>query len=240
MASRNPTNSKDLRVSAQPLHFKNPNTLISIEGAIGVGKTSLSRMLATRWNARSAFEVFEENPFLTGGFYEKTSELAFNTEIFFLLTRFKQQKALSNSEGLLVADYFFEKNLIFAEMNLSGEDLATFRSVYDQFLPQVRSPDLIVFLQADLETIMRRIYFRDRNFERSISPAYIEQLMTNYYRFLTAYSKAPVLTIQTTGLDFVNDPQDFQKVCALIEDRLSGQVQLSLSSLDMRAREAHA
>ena len=227
------------------------NKYVVIEGVIGVGKTSMARMLSQRWQAQTCFEIFEENPFLTGGFYKNTPEFAFNTEVFFLLSRFRQQRGLNSSlenpvPSLFVSDYFFEKNSIFAQLNLKDEDLAIYLSLYERFLPEIRTPDLVVFLQADLETLMRRIYFRDREFERSLSPTYLENLMNEYYRFFSSYTKAPVLTIPTTGLDFVNDPADFKKICSVIEERLSGKVQLSLKTKERaretteRPREAHA
>jgi deoxyadenosine/deoxycytidine kinase len=216
--------------------FGTADKLIVVEGPIGVGKTSLVRMLSDRWKARSVFEVFEENPFLTKGFYEDTTKFAFNTEIFFLLSRFRQQQELREAKGLIVSDYLFEKNWIFARMNLTPSDLEIYRAVYDQFLPQIRQPDLVISLKADLESLMRRIYFRDRNFERSISPAYLEHLMSDYYYFFSTYTKAPVLNIATAGLDFVNDPRDFNKLVGLIEDRIQGQVQLAFQNLN---RETH-
>lgn len=211
-----------------PSKSASSDRLIVIEGGIGVGKTSLTRMLANRWQADSYFEEFEDNPFLTGGFYKNTDLLAFNTEMFFLISRYRQQKALSQKKGLLVSDYLFEKNWIFAQMNLKEEDLETYQKVYESFLPQVRKPDLIVFLKADLETLLRRIYFRDREFERSLSPTYLERLIHEYYRFFSTYKEVPILTVEAGNLDFVNDSKDFDRTCTAIEDRLSGQIQLSL------------
>jgi deoxyguanosine kinase len=214
---------------------------IAVEGVIGVGKTSLTRLLANRWHAEICLEGFEENPFLTGGFYKNTSELAFNTEVFFLLSRFRQQRQLPRHEKTLITDYVFDKNLVFAKMNLSEDDFSIFQSVYEKFEQNIRVPDLVVLLQADLETVMRRIYFRDREFERSISPDYIENLLSSYYRYFSSYTKAPVITVQTSGLDFVNDIEDFQKVCTLIESRLNGEIQLSLDPKTIvREKESHA
>lgn len=228
MAFKNPELFKASLEGEAKQSLENTKT-IAVEGVIGVGKTTLTRLLANRWKAEICLEEFETNPFLTGGFYKDTAEKAFNTEIFFLLSRFRQQQKMAPASSVLLTDYVFDKNLIFAEMNLSAEDMQIYKSVYDRFSAETPAPDLVVLLQADLETLMRRIYFRDREFERSISPAYIEKLMNAYYRYFSAYSKAPVLTIQTSGLDFVNDVEDFQKVCTLIEARLNGEVQLSLS-----------
>src|SRR5689334_19943574 len=120
-----------------------PAKRIAIEGVIGVGKTSLARMLVDRWKAEACFEIFEDNPFLTNGFYENPQELAFNTEIFFLLTRFRQQRDLKIASKLLVSDYLFEKNAIFAKMNLSDEDFALYASMYDRLQTAVAVPDLV-------------------------------------------------------------------------------------------------
>ena len=148
-------------------------------------------------------------PFLTNGFYEDTTRFAFNTELFFLLSRFRQQQQLKQAKGLIISDYFFEKNAIFAKMNLKAEDHRIFNDVYQRFLPEVRQPDLIILLKADLESLMRRIYFRDRRFERSLSPSYLEGLMNEYTQFFSSYTNVPILTIPTAGLDFVNDPRDY-------------------------------
>lgn len=227
----------NLKEFQEPLSSRITDRLIAVEGPIGVGKTSLVRMLADRWKSASLFENFEENPFLTKGFYEDTAKFAFNTEIFFLLSRARQQDDCKDRKGLIVSDYLFEKNVIFARMNLSQKDLGLYTAVYDRLVPEIRTPDLIILLKADLETLMRRIYFRDRDFERSISPSYLEQLMNDYYHFFSSYTKAPVLSISTVGLDFVNDPKDFNRLVALIEDRIQGQVQLTLKTAN---REANA
>lgn len=215
----------------QPLAFTQNHRLVAIEGAIGVGKTSLTRLLAQRWGVKGMYEIFEDNPFLTRGFYENTHAEAFNTEVFFLLSRFQQHRELHQNSGLVLSDYSFDKNWIFAEMNLKPQDREIYRQVYERFEPEVRSPDLVVFLQSDIETLLRRIYFRDRAFERSLTPDYLEKLMNAYYRYFSAYSKAPVLHIQTHGLDFVHNSQDFKTIACMIEDRLSGYLQLSLKSL---------
>jgi deoxyadenosine/deoxycytidine kinase len=219
--------------------------LIAIEGAIGVGKTSLVRLLSRRWKAAQQFEVFEENPFLTGGFYEQPQKLAFNTEIFFLLSRFRQQQGLANERGLVLSDYLFEKSQIFAEMTLDKSDHKIFKAVYDQLLPEVPRPDLVIHLTANAETLLRRIYFRDRQFERSISADYIERLIQKYRDFFQFYQGAPVLTIDASSIDFVADSGDFERVASLIEDRLKGQIQLSLmdrakNRAETKDREARA
>lgn len=214
------------------------NKFIVVEGVIGVGKTSLARLLRDRWMAQTYFENFEQNPFLTRGFYEDQANMAFNTEIFFLLNRFRQQRDINKQQGLVLSDYLFEKSWIFAQMNLSADDREIFHDTYKSFTSQVRRPDLVVLLQTDLETLLRRIYFRDREFERNLSPAYLENLNDQYYQFFSSYNEAPVLRIQTSGLDFVNDPGDLEKICVMIEDRVKGQVQLSFKSSSSRSGDS--
>jgi len=213
---------------------------VALEGVIGVGKTSLTRMLQYRWGCEGIFEGCEQNPFLTRGFYQDQKTHGFNTEIFFLLTRFRQQEPLAQFEGSLVSDYLFQKNWVFAQMNLSGTDLDIFKITYDNFIKHVRQPDLVVLLEADLETILRRIYFRDREFERSLSAAYIEKLSAEYYRYFSGFDASHVLRINTCGMDFVQDPQDFLKVANAIEERLKGVRQLRLEQGRERNPTPHA
>ncbi len=211
---------------------------VAIEGVIGVGKTSLTRLLQDRWACQALFEGYEQNPFLTRGFYEDQKTHGFNTEIFFLLTRFRQQERLQQIQDSLVSDYLFQKNWIFAQMNLSGVDLDIFKLTYENFSQHVRKPDLVVLLEADLETLLRRIYLRDREFERSLSPSYLEKLSGEYYRFFSSYGDTPVLRINTQSLDFVKDSEDFIRIAEAIEERLQGTQQLRLSRLDeMRSPE---
>lgn len=208
--------------------FARQNRLIAIEGVIGVGKTSLGRLLSSKWKSPCHFEVFEENPFLTGGFYDNQKGMAFNTEVFFLLSRFRQHRELKETHGLQLIDYLFEKNMIFASLNLDEKDLAVYQSVYKTLLPQIRNPDLVIYLKADPETLLRRIYFRDRQFERSITSQYVEKLIQRYQKFFQTYSDAPVVTIDVSGMDFVSDMEDLRQISSLVESRLSGNVQLPL------------
>lgn len=209
---------------------------IAIEGPMGVGKTSLARLLRDRWNCEVMLEDYEQNPFLTRGFYQDRKAYGFNTEIFFLLSRYRQQEALARAVEATVSDYLFDKNWIFAAMNLEGVDREIFKITYDNFSKTIRVPDLVILLEADLETILRRIYFRDREFERDISPAYLERLCFEYTRFFRTFSKAPVLKISTNKLDFVKDPEDFEKIALAVEERLLGLEQLSFAP---RMKQAH-
>jgi len=216
------------RPSEIPTGLKGKDLLIAVEGVIGVGKSSLVRLLKDHWKVSSQFETFEQNPFLTQGFYTNKQKHAFDTEVFFLLSRLRQHRALLHSTGVQLIDYFFDKSWIFAQMNLSPEDLEIYRNLYESFKPQTRKPDLVVLLQADLETLVRRIYFRDREFERSLHANYLEVLSNQYYEYFSQYAEAPVLRISTTGTDFVNNPEDLKRICNLIDERLRGTVQLRL------------
>ena len=216
-------------------HEQNPYLVgrsIVIEGPIGVGKTSLARLLADRWKCQSIFESFEENPFLTEGFYENKRDFAFNTEVFFLLSRFRQFRSTSKTQETSIADYLFHKNAIFSKLNLSEDDWAIYEPLYREFAKQVPNPDLIVYLTADIDTLMKRVYLRDRQFERSMPRDYLDQLRASYEDYFSTYTDSPVLRINARDFDFVNQPQDFSRITSMIEDRLKGVRQLSFQGLN--------
>ncbi len=178
---------------------------IAIEGVIGVGKTSLTRLLQPVFNAEIVLEIFEENPFLTD-FYGDRKRYAFQTQIFFLLSRYRQQReAIPNllSRGNLITDYTFEKDAIFANLNLSGDELETYNLVHEALAERIKKPDLIVYLRAETDTAMQRIAMRDRSYERNIEREYIAELNLAYERFFQSYRGTDVLTLDTTPLDFV-------------------------------------
>lgn len=178
---------------------------IAIEGVIGVGKTSLTRLLQSVFNAEIVLEIFEENPFLTD-FYGDRKRYAFQTQIFFLLSRYRQQReAIPDllSRGNLITDYTFEKDAIFANLNLSGDELETYNLVHEALAERIKKPDLIVYLRAETDTAMQRIAMRDRSYERNIEREYIAELNLAYERFFQSYRGTDVLTLDTTPLDFV-------------------------------------
>jgi deoxyguanosine kinase len=181
---------------------------IAIEGVIGVGKTSLARLLQPTFDAELLLEVFEENPFLSN-FYGDRKRYAFQTQIFFLLSRYRQQheavpRALAS--GSLIADYTFEKDALFARLNLEGDELDTYSLVHDALAEGILPPDLIVYLKVETDVAMQRIAMRDRTYERQIERAYIEELNQAYEAFFTSHHTGSVLTIDTTHLDFVARP----------------------------------
>lgn len=188
---------------------------IAIEGAIGVGKTTLSRLLASRFQADLLLEVFEENPFLAD-FYADRAAYAFQTQIFFLLSRYHQQQEVPlalTSGNNLIADYTFEKDFLFARLNLSGDELETYVSVHNALAEKLPLPDLIVYLQAETAVLMQRIAQRDRPYERNMDQNYIESLNIAYSGFYNeGHTGAPVLQINTNQLNYVAKEQDLDWV----------------------------
>lgn len=186
---------------------------IAIEGVIGVGKTTLALLLQPSFEADLLLEVFEENPFLTD-FYTDRERYAFQTQMFFLLSRYQQQRhTVSESMARgnrLIADYTFEKDALFARINLQGDELEMYDRVHDALAEKVVIPDLVVYLQADTEVLMQRISLRDRAYERNMERSYIEQLNQGYEAFFTNYQerRSPVLKLDTNHLDYVRREAD--------------------------------
>jgi len=197
---------------------------IAIEGVIGVGKTTLARMLQAHFDAQLQLEVFEENPFLAD-FYGDRERYAFQTQIFFLLSRYHQQRR-SVSEVLesgknLLTDYTFAKDALFAQINLHGDELEMYYRVHEALGEKVRLPDLIVYLQADAEVLMQRIAMRDRSYERNMEVAYIQQLNQAYNdHFTYHYQGPPVLKLDSNHLDFVAREKDLHFIIGEIEKSL--------------------
>jgi deoxyguanosine kinase len=198
---------------------------LAIEGAIGVGKTTLARLLQPGFGAGLLLEVFEENPFLTD-FYADRERYAFQTQIFFLLSRYHQQrrtvpKILAGGANL-IADYTFEKDSLFAWINLRGDELDMYHKVHDALAEKIAPPDLVVYLQADTDVLMQRIAMRDRPYERSMEHSYIEQVNHAYEQFFSNQSnvRSPVLTLDTNSIDYVRDEEDLRQVENRIRQRL--------------------
>jgi deoxyadenosine/deoxycytidine kinase/NTP pyrophosphatase (non-canonical NTP hydrolase) len=198
------------------------NVYIAIEGAIGVGKTTLARLIRDEFDAELLLEVFEENPFLTD-FYADRERYAFQTQIFFLLSRYRQQQRVvpeTLQRSSLISDYTFSKDRLFAHLNLKDDELEMYERVHAILAEKIVLPDLIVYLKADTDTLMKRIAFRDRTYEREMDRGYLEALRTAYERFFADYDQVPVLPIDTNKLDFVHNPQDLAQVVGHIKSAL--------------------
>lgn len=195
---------------------------LAIEGVIGVGKTSLARVLQPVFDSRLLLEVFEENPFLSD-FYSDRRRYAFQTQIYFLLSRYRQQhhavpQALSS--GDLIADYTFAKDALFAGLNLSGDEIDTYQLVHNALAERIPRPDLVLYLRVTTDVAMQRIAMRDRPYERNMEYAYIEQLNQAYEEFFDQHDELPVLTLDATSLDFVSRPDDLDLVADRVRERL--------------------
>ena len=210
-----PENDRECTLAQQTV----PHTIyIIIEGVIGVGKTTLARMLHTPLNAGLLFEVFEENPFLSK-FYEAREQYAFQTQMFFLLSRYRQQQNVPRliEKGSLISDYMFAKDWLFAKLNLAGDEWAVYRQIHEALAEQIETPDLLIYLQADTDVLMGRITQRDRPYERDMDRAYIESLRQAYEQFFDSYRGTPTLVIDTNPLNFVTRPEDFQAILGQIQ-----------------------
>jgi deoxyguanosine kinase len=194
---------------------------IAIEGVIGVGKTTLARLLQPAFQSTLVLEVFEENPFLSD-FYSDRQRYAFQTQIFFLLSRYYQQRRsvpeiLKRGEAL-ISDYTFTKDALFARINLIGDELDMYYRVHDALAEKIPLPNLIVYLRADLEVLMQRIASRDRPYERNIERDYINQLAQAYDDFFfnnqarNVGGNVTVLTLDTNELDYVRRTEDLRLV----------------------------
>lgn len=200
------------------------NRYIVVEGPIGVGKSSLTGILSQRFQARQVLEVVEENPFLSS-FYSDRKKHAFQTQIFFLLSRFKQQQELFQQDlfnAVTVSDYLFAKDRIFACLNLDGNELALYDRVFEALEMRVAKPDLVIYLQARIDVLLYRIKKRGREFERKFDPTYLEELVKAYNEFFFHYTDTPLLVINTSDIDFVNNESDLENLLQVIRKMRKG------------------
>ncbi|MEJ5224185.1 MAG: deoxynucleoside kinase [Anaerolineales bacterium] len=195
---------------------------IAIEGVIGVGKTTLARLLQPSFQAEILLEVFEENPFLSD-FYADRERYAFQTQIFFLLSRYRQQRETVVStlrDGrTLISDYTFAKDALFARINLRGDELEMYHRVHEALAEKIPTPDLTVYLYASTDVLMQRIALRDRPYERAMERAYIAELGAAYDEFFATLT-APHITIDTTHMDFVRYPEHLKEIENRIREAL--------------------
>jgi deoxyguanosine kinase len=187
---------------------------VAIEGVIGAGKTTLARLLAARFNGRTVLEEFDQNPFLSR-FYEDPPRWAFQTQLSFLASRFQQQKALLARDlfqQLVVCDYTFDKDRIFAHLNLRGDELQLYETLHGLMEPVVPTPDLVVYLQSASARLLDNIRQRGRAYERDMDPQYIDALCEAYNYYFFRYTKSPLLIVNATRIDFVRNPRDLEEL----------------------------
>ena len=199
---------------------------VVIEGVIGVGKTTLANYLSEAWNAALVLEEFEENPYLEE-FYRDRRRYAFQTQITFLLSRYQQQQKLLQRDIFsphVVSDYLFQKDRIFANVNLNDKELWIYERLFPILERDVPTPDLVVYLQASTETLMERIHRRSRPMEQDMSPEYIGALNDAYNYFFFHYDATPLLVVDTNTTDFVADPAQREDLMERIEEHSGGTV----------------
>ena len=197
---------------------------VAVEGVIGVGKTTLARRLAKSLEAAVLLEVVEENPFLSR-FYDDPEAYAFQTQLFFLLSRYRQQLELSQRDLFaesVVSDYIFAKDQIFATINLSEEELGLYRTIVPLLEARLAKPELVVYLQATVDVLLERIKRRGRPFEREISREYLETLSEAYNHYFFHYEDTPLLIVNTNEMDLVGSDDQYERLLGMIREHTSG------------------
>jgi deoxyadenosine/deoxycytidine kinase len=200
------------------------NRYLVIEGVIGAGKTSLSRMLSERLSAQLVLEEVEENPFLKD-FYRDRARYAFQTQMHFLFSRYQQQRDLKQTDLFsekLVADYLFQKDRIFASLNLVDRELAMYERLVTWLELDVVKPDIVVYLQAHTDTLMQRIARRNRPFEKDMERDYIARLNDAYNHYFFHYTDTPLLVVNTNQIDFVHEADDYEDLVKRILSHRQG------------------
>ena len=187
---------------------------IAIEGTIGVGKTSLSKLISNKYNAKLVLEKFEDNPFLSK-FYQNRTTYAFQTQLWFLMERYKQQQGLEQMDlfsSYMISDYMFIKDRLFASLNLSDDEMKLYDKVATALEKSILYPDLVIFLQAGTDNLMSNITKRSRDYEKNIDWNYVDSLNSIYNEFFFRYDKSPLLIINSNDLDFVNKKDDLNLI----------------------------
>jgi len=197
---------------------------IAIEGPIGVGKTSLANLMSKELSARLVREEFDENPFLPD-FYKDPERFAFQTQLFFLLQRYRQQQELRQVDmfqKLLITDYMFVKDRLFASLNLGEKEMQLYDTVANLLERNIIKPDLVIYLQADTDTLMKNIAQRGREMETDITYEYIDALSQVYTEYFFRYQDTPLVIINTNNIDFVHNEDDLKEVIKYIRQPVSG------------------
>ncbi|UCD68431.1 MAG: deoxynucleoside kinase [Betaproteobacteria bacterium] len=193
---------------------------IVVEGPIGAGKTSLAQRLASRLSAELVLEAPEENPFLRR-FYEEPARHALATQLFFLFQRVQQLRDLKQIDlftGIIVSDFLFDKDALFARLNLADDELHLYQQIYGQLAPQAPVPDLVIYLQASHRKLAERVKRRDIAYERNIEERYLGRLADEYQRFFYRFDSAPLLIVNCDRLNFVDEQADFDLLLRRISE----------------------
>lgn len=196
-----------------------PYGYIAIEGNIGAGKTSLASKLAEDFNGKLVLEEFADNPFLPK-FYEQPDRYAFPLELSFLSERFSQLKKDLQSrdlfQSIVIADYFISKSLIFAKANLKGDELDLFMSMFKLMETNLPKPDLMIYLHTEVDQLQKNIKKRGREYEQQISDDYLAKVQKSYFTFIRQHKKMRVVIVDTSDVDFVNDPEHYDRMVEIL------------------------
>ena len=197
---------------------------IAIEGAIGAGKTSLATLLGKQYDAKLLLEKDEENPFIAK-FYEDRGTYSFQTQIFFLLSRYNQYLSLAQRDlfsSVVLIDYLFQRDRMFAQLNLQDHELRLYDQIFDLVKIKIPTPDLVIFLQADTEVLRRRVEKRNREYEAILDPDYLDRVNKAFNNFFFYYSDTPLLVINTNEIDFVEKKCDLDELILKINSHKIG------------------
>ncbi|MBI4212579.1 MAG: deoxynucleoside kinase [Deltaproteobacteria bacterium] len=197
---------------------------IAVDGPIGAGKTTLVKMLAEDMGGYAVFEPAEKNPFLPE-FYKDRKRNAFKTQLYFLLNRYQQQMELKQHDlfyPLVICDYTFAKDFIFASINLSEDEIHLYNTVFQLLSAQLPQPDLVLYLRADPPVLLERIKKRGLDYENEINEDYLEMLTESYNRFFMNYDETPLLVVDSSGVDYLQNPEDFANLKRAILNHRGG------------------
>ncbi|OGQ22845.1 MAG: hypothetical protein A3I05_01590 [Deltaproteobacteria bacterium RIFCSPLOWO2_02_FULL_44_10] len=204
--------------------MQRPLKYIAVDGPIGAGKTTLVKMLAEDLGGHAIFEPVEKNPFLPD-FYKDPKRNAFKTQLFFLLNRYQQQMELKQHDlfyPLIICDYTFIKDAIFAEINLSDDEMHLYHAVFQLLSQKLPSPDLVIYLRADSGVLMQRVKKRGYGFEKPITEEYLEQITDAYNRHFLNYSQTPLLVVDTSSINYESNPEDYAQLKRAILNHRGG------------------